>query len=670
MGRKSRSKSLKPSPPSPPPVASEPQVLPADSPRATLLIAAALIVLTLVVYVRVRSHQFLTYDDNVYITTNGNVRSGISAASLRWALTSFTFNWHPVTWMTHLIDVELFGLDAGKHHLVNVAFHIMNVLLLFLVLQTMTRSRWRSAIVAALFAVHPLHVESVAWIAERKDVVSTFFLLLTVWLYVRWTRSRSYGTYAAMLATFILGLASKQMVVTLPFALLLLDYWPLRRLDPADRSTIAGRVVEKIPLFLLSIAGVVLAIVGQREVKAFVTTTSLPLLTRVSNAIVSYAMYVRKTFVPSPLALPYPYELPTTAVLTVSALVILGITAFVLANRERRYLFTGWFWFVGTLVPVIGFVQIGSQAMADRYTYIPHIGLLTAIVWLVADVARRWNMERVAAGLAAVVVALFAFLANGYLAQWRDSETLFRHDLAVTERNHVAHSNLGSALVEQSRFAEAAEQFRAALAIEADDANALTKLADIDLKNGNGKEAIDLLDKAAKLEPTPKIEGQLALARGELPKAIEKYRALVKDDPLLPDAHVDLAAALALAGKNEEALAEDRAALRLDPAHYDAHMNTGALLSRMGRNGEALADFQLAARARPSSPEPHVYLALLDLSMGRRADALAEARIAAETDHDASNLLLTNALHMPMKNTNLDEFIQFLSSGGQPGASR
>lgn len=659
MGRKSRSKTLKPAP-SPVVPDAEPQA--ADSPRTTLFIAATLIVLTLAVYVRVRSHQFLTYDDNVYITTNANVRRGITTDGLRWAMTSFTFNWHPVTWITHMIDVQLFGLDAGKHHLVNVAFHGANVLLLFLLLQTMTRSRWRSAFVAALFAVHPLHVESVAWIAERKDVVSTFFLLLTILLYVSWTRRRSPATYAAMLVAFALGLASKQMVITLPFALLLLDYWPLRRLEPGDRASIVRSVVEKIPLFLLSIGGVILAIIGQRQVKAIVTTATLPIATRIGNAIIAYGTYVGKTIFPSPLALPYPYELPASGALTISALVLIGISAWVIAARDRRYLFTGWFWFVGTLVPVIGLVQIGSQAMADRYTYIPHIGLLTAIVWLVADFARRWNAERIVAGVAAIVVAGFAFMANGYLAFWRDSETLFRHDLAVTQRNYVAHSNLGSALVDQSRFAEAAEEFRAALAIEANDANALTKLAEIDLKNGNGKEAIALLDRAAKIDPTPKIEGELALARGEVPKAIEKYRAVVQEDPYLPDAHVDLAAALALAGKDAEALAEDRAALKLDPAHYDAHMNTGALLSRMGRNEEALADFRSAAQSRPSSPEPHVYLALLDLSMGRRADALTEARIAAETDHDASNLLLTNALHMPMKPTNLDEFIQFLSS--------
>jgi len=658
MGRKSRSKTLKSAPPA---IVPEPEAVRPDSPRATLLIALALIVLTLLVYARVRSHEFLTYDDNAYITANGTVRQGLTMEGLRWAMTSFAFNWHPVTWLTHMTDVELFGLDAGKHHLVNVAFHIANVLLLFLLLQKMTMSRWRSAIVAALFAVHPLHVESVAWIAERKDVLSTFFLLLTAGLYVNWTRSRSHATYAAMLATFILGLASKQMVVTLPFALLLLDYWPLRRLDPGDRASLVGRVVEKIPLFLLGLGGAILALVGQHEVKAIVTTANLPIITRIGNAILAYATYVGKTFVPSPLALPYPYELPSASGLTISALVLVGITALVLAYRERRYLFTGWFWFLGTLVPVIGIVQIGAQAMADRYTYIPHIGLLTAIVWLVADLAKHWKMERVFAGGAAIAIAVYALMANAYLAKWHDSETLFRHDLTVTKRNYVAHSNLGSALVAQSRFAEAAGQFRAALSIDPKDANALIRLADIDLKNGNEKEAITLLESALKVTPTPKIEGQLALARGELPKAIEKFRAGVQEEPFLPDSYVDLAAALARAGKDEEALTENRIALKLEPGHYDAHMNTGALLSRMNRNDEALADFQQAARIRPESPEPHVYLALLDLAMGHRADALAEARLAAQTDHDASNLLLTNALHMPMKKTNIDELIAFLS---------
>lgn len=667
MGRKSRARKAEAAPP--PPIAPQSEDEAPPSTRATLLIAAGLIVLTIAVYARVSSHEFLTYDDQVYITKNAHVRQGLTAEGLRWAMTSFTFNWHPATWITHMLDVELFGLDAGKHHLVNAAFHTANVVLLFLLLQTMTRARWRSAIVAALFAVHPLHVESVAWIAERKDVLSTLFLLITTLLYVHWTRRRSSGPlasspagravlYAAMLATFVLGLASKQMVVTLPFALLLLDYWPLRRLD--DRAPLTSRIVEKIPLFLLAIGGGVLAIIGQREVKAIVTTEALPIATRVANAIVAYGTYLWKTFVPKPLALPYPYEPPTTGALALSALALLGITAWIVANRERRYLFTGWFWFLGTLVPVIGLVQIGSQPMADRYTYIPHIGLLIAIVWLVADAASRWRIERVFAAVAAIVIAIFAFLANAYAAQWRDSETLFRHDLAVTQRNYIAHSHLGSTLVDQARFAEAADEFRSALAIEPNDANSLIKLADIELKNGNAAEATKLLETAVKVEPTPKIEGELALAHGEVPKAIEKYREVVREDPNLADAHVDLAAALALAGKDEEALKENREALRLDPSHYDASMNVGALLSRMGRNEEALTDFRRAAQLRPSSPEPHVYLALLAHTMNRRAEALAEAKAAAQIDHDASNLLLTNALHMPMKPTNLDDFIAFL----------
>jgi len=659
MGRKSRARKLEspqPSPTLPQPEHGQSSV------RTTILIAAALVLLTLAVYARVARHEFLDYDDNVYITQNAVTRQGLTAQGLRWALTSADFNWHPVTWLTHMTDVELFGLDAGKHHLTNVAFHLANVLLVFLLLQRMTAARWRSAIVAALFAVHPMHVESVAWIAERKDVLSTFFFLLTLWFYVTWTKRKSATVYVAMLATFILGLASKQMLVTLPFVLLLLDYWPLRRLD-LERSSIVSRTIEKIPLFVITVIGSVVAFMAQRGVKAVVSTVDLPLGMRAANAIRSYATYLWKTFLPTPLALPYPYPRPNPTEVVFCAIVLVAITAAVIAYRDRRHLVTGWFWFVGTLVPVIGLVQIGAQSMADRYTYIPHIGLLAAIVWFAGDVAAQWKMERVFAAAAVVPISVFAFAATSHAANFRNSESLFRHDLVATKQNYVAHSRLGSILVKADRIEEAKEQFDEALRINPIELNSLIELADIDLKNGRKDEALALLERARKIDPSPRAEAEIALINGDTAKAIEKFRSMVSKEPHIVDHHVDLAAALALAGKDEESLAENRLALQLDPAHYEAHMNVGALLSRMNRNEEALADFRKAAEINPSSPEPHVYLALLYVTMGRKAQALAEARLASQVNHEVSNLILTNALRMPQRPTNLDEFIAFLEKG-------
>jgi protein O-mannosyl-transferase len=659
MGRKSRARKLESAQPSP----ALPQPLEGQSSvRTTALIAGALVLLTLAVYARVSSHEFLDYDDNVYITQNAVIRQGLTLQGLRWALTSMDVNWHPLTWVTHMTDVELFGLDAGKHHLVNVAFHIANVVLVFLLLQRMTAARWRSAIVAALFAVHPMHVESVAWIAERKDVLSTLFFLLTLWLYVIWTERKSAGIYVAMLATFILGLASKQMLVTLPFVLLLLDYWPLRRLD-LERTSLASRVVEKIPLFVITVIASVVAFIAQRSIKAIVSSEVLPFGTRAGNAIQSYVTYLWKTFLPTPLALPYPYTFPKASEVVICAIVLLAITATVIAYRDRRHLVTGWFWFVGTLVPVIGLIQIGAQSMADRYTYIPHIGLLAAIVWLAGDIAAGWKMERVFAGAAAIVIGAFAFAATSYAAVFRNTESLFRHDVIATRNNFVAHSLLGSILLKADKTEEAKEHFTLVLRSNPKDLNSLFELADIELKNGRTAEGLVLLERARQVDPSTRAEAEIALANGDAVKAIEKFRIMVKKEPHIVDHHVDLAAALALAGKDEESLAENRVALKLDPAHYEAHMNVGALLSRMGRNDEALADFRKAAEINPSSPEPHVYLALLYVTMERKAEALAEARLASQVNHAASNLILTNALRMPHKPTNLDEFIAFLEKG-------
>jgi tetratricopeptide (TPR) repeat protein len=678
MGRQSRNKTLRPT------VATTPSgadAAPAPQPRTALpvsyvLVALVVIGLCLVIYAQVRGHQFLTYDDGIYITENVIVQRGLTAEGIRWALTSLDFNWHPMTWLTHMLDVQFFGMNAGSHLLMNVMFHIANSLLLLALLTRMTGMFWRSAAVAALWAVHPLHVESVAWIAERKDVLSTLFLLLTVWFYVSWTRNRSSLTYALMLVLFILGLASKGMLVTLPFALLLLDYWPLARLDLNDRATIVKRVMEKIPLFVLAAGGIVMTVIAQRTVGAIVTIERISLAQRAGTAITAYGRYLWKTIVPAGLANPYPYVPLTPAMIVGSIAVLLGITALVITLRKsHRYLFTGWFWFIGTLVPVIGLVQIGFQSMADRYTYIPHIGLSIAVVWAIAEVARRNNAQAIAATAAVIAVAAFTVVAHKQVGRWRDSETLFDHALKVTQGNVIAHLHVGTSKMGRAEYDQALQHFRAAHQLDPDRpeprdhvASALIELSRVDRARGDEESAMKRLEEASALNPAEKTRAAIALARNDVAKAIELYTAqasTAKSGDEAAKAQNDLGAALASAGRDEEAIAAYRKAIEIAPRQYDARMNLGAILSRMERNDEAIENFKIAVTLQPASVEPHVYLALAYFLEKRYEEAKTSAERAYTIDPKASNLKLTTAMRIPFKETNIQDFIGFVESKRQ-----
>mgnify|MGYP006198390701 CR=1 FL=1 len=364
-----------------------------------------------------RNHEFLTYDDPIYITENEQVQKGLTAEGVAWAFRSFDFNWHPITWLTHMIDVELFGMNAGAHLLVNAAIHAINAILLLLVLTRATGFVWRSAVVAALFAIHPLHVESVAWLAERKDVLSSLFLLLTVWFYLRFVERRSKLHYALMLVMFILGLMSKGMLVTLPFVLVLIDYWPLRRLQSFRWRELRPLIVEKLPLFLLIIPAAFITWYAQHVVEAIANVRFVPVLIRLANAAISYVIYIRRMFWPDDLALGYSYPStikPSTSI--ASAIILLVVTILVVIYRERRYLFTGWFWFAGMLVPVSGIVQIGPQSMADRYTYIPMVGLFILFTWLIADFVARSPVLRIPA--IAIAAGFLAWLLVATTRVW------------------------------------------------------------------------------------------------------------------------------------------------------------------------------------------------------------------------------------------------------------
>ena len=439
-------------------------------------IAIALAVITLAAFWRITQNGFINFDDQDYVTENPMVQSGLNAKSFVWAFTTdFAGNWHPLTWLSHELDVQLFGNEAGWHHLTSLLLHTANTLLLFLVLEKMTRALWRSAFVAALFAIHPLHVESVAWVAERKDVLSTFFFLLAIWAYARFAQIQNeklkIKNYLLALLFFAFGLMSKPMLVTTPFVLLLLDYWPLRRFElktplrnqeARKLSWIPGFLIEKIPFFILALASSIVTVVVQHRGGAIADVTALPMGVRAGNALVACVSYVRKMFLPVDLAAFYPFpKVFPVSLVAFSALALCGITILAVWRwRRSPYLAVGWFWFLGMLVPVVGLVQVGMQSMADRYTYIPLIGLFIALTWGAWEIfGGRIQYKFIWATVACGILAACFRLTMKQAGYWRDSETLFAHALQVTRNNPVAEYSYGAALVPQNRVDEAFPHF-------------------------------------------------------------------------------------------------------------------------------------------------------------------------------------------------------------------
>jgi tetratricopeptide (TPR) repeat protein len=481
------------------------ETIPGNSRNKLILVILALLVAA--VFWQVGDHAFINFDDNGYVYENPVVRKGLTADGIAWAFTATGMgNWHPLTWLSHMTDVSLFGGDAGWHHRVNALFHLLNTLLLFLLLERMTGAPVRSGFVAALFAVHPLHVESVAWIAERKDVLSTFFWLLATGAYVRFVRRRSVPSYLAVVALFALGLMAKPMLVTLPFTLLLLDFWPLGRV--ASPALLPRLALEKAPLFALSAASCVVTWIAQSEGGAVRNLVQLPFGARAANALTSVAGYLRRVAWPDSLSMYYPHpgsihaSIPAWKVAGAAALVA-ALTAFALREAGRRpFLATGWLWFLGTLVPVIGLVQVGAQAMADRYTYVPLIGLFIAIVWGAHDLLGSWRLRDrllpVAGGLAVAALAVAAWAQAGY---WRDGVTLYTHAIRSTENNWLAWNNLGSATDDLGNGRQAVEAYREALRIKPDYTDAWINLGATLGAQRQFAEAAECLQRAVALAP-------------------------------------------------------------------------------------------------------------------------------------------------------------------------
>jgi tetratricopeptide (TPR) repeat protein len=583
--------------------------------HATLLLAGLLALSTFVLYAGSMRMGFVSYDDPAYVTNNYQVQRGLTLSGVVWAFTTETeANWHPVTWLSHMADVQIFGMHPAGHHFTNVLLHALNVVLLFLLLRAGTQALFRSAAVAALFAIHPLNVESVVWIAERKSLLCTTFLFLALAAYGWYVRKPGAGRYLAVVLFFALGLMAKPMIVTLPFALLLLDFWPLKRFPyhhtnerPSGvLSTVRKLAVEKIPLFLLSIASAAITMRTQRSAGALGSTAALPLVQRLNNAIYSYLAYILKAIWPSRLAVFYPHPGGSLALWKVvaAALLVLLVSAFAWLRRDRGYLSVGWLWYLGTLVPVIGIVQAGRQAMADRYAYVPLLGIFVMTAWSVAEFSPRLPLGRGSRfALVAAVLSLYAVFSFVQIGYWRDSLTLFQHALQVTPDNSITEDNLGTAYVEKGLLEQAVPHYVAAIRLSPRLSNAHYDLATV------------------------------LLRQNRLDEAQREYGIVLKtaSDPLeLAQAHNNLAVVLMQKNQSAEAGNEFAAAIGLNPNEVNSFIGRGSLAFQAGNLDAALADF---TRAIQIAQSPSAYF-----WMGRTLEGKGEMASAMHAYENAARI--------------------------------
>ena len=559
----------------------------------TLLVCLVLILATSAVYWHVTGHDFVLLDDNLYVYENSHVQNGLTSDSIIWAFNATNAGLKiPLTWLSLMLDFELYGLNAGGYHLTNLLLHLTNVLLVFFILKLMTGALWRSAFVAALFALHPLHVESVAWVTERKDVLSTLFWLLTMWAYLGYVKRPGMRRYFLIIVSLTLGLLAKPMLVTLPFVLLLLDYWPLGRFQIGQfvdtpeapvqapvksgqpMSAVLGLLWEKIPLFALAAVSSVVTFLAQKSAGALVNFETWPIRIRIANGVVSYVKYLGKMIWPHPLAAFYPHPGHSLTIWKAAGAGLLLVCISVLVVRGARrypYLVVGWLWYIGTLIPVIGFVQAGSQAMADRFTYIPLIGLYIIIAWGVPEIVPRWPHRNLY--LATLSTTLFLFLMALTWKQvqyWKNSISLFEHTVEVTSNNWLCNSNLGIALYREGRTDDAIKHYLEALSIKPDYAEAHDNLG-------------------------------LALYReGRIDDAIKHYLEALSIKPDNAEAHINLGLALDREGRTDDAIKHYLEALRIKPDYAEAHNNLGIAFARRGNLDVAVEHFQKALQIDPN----------------------------------------------------------------------
>ncbi len=528
-----------------------------------------LLLITITAYLPALRANFVNFDDDKYVIANPNLQAGLTAEGFKWAFNmGYQGNWHPLTWMSHMLDIALFGLNPVGPHAVNLLLHLANTLLLFFVLKRMTKSLWKSAFVAALFAVHPMHVESVAWVAERKDVLSTLFWMLTMWAYVRYTEAPAVKRYAVVLLCFALGLMSKPTLVTLPIVLLLLDYWPMGRWS----GVAWRRVKEKLPLFAMSAASCVITYLAQQRGETVRTFTELPFASRIENMLTTYVSYIAKMLWPAKLAVFYPHPISIPIWQALAAVVFLAtVTILVMRSAQsRHYLLVGWLWYLIVLIPMIGLVQVGRQAMADRYSYVSFIGLFIMIAWGASDLfSRRVSVSpglRVIPYLAIVILAGCTWRQAGF---WRDSVTLWTHTLAVTTGNNTSHYNLGNTYAELGMYAEAIEEYKNAIRIAPD-------VADVHYNLGNAYAAL-----------------------GRYSEAAENFKQEIRIRPDCVDAYSNLGGIYANLGKYAEAVDSFKQAIRINPNYALAHLNLGFTYLSMGNKPLAMNEYKALTKLNP-----------------------------------------------------------------------
>ena len=606
------------------------------SPRTLMILLLSL--MTVAVYGEVLQYEFVLWDDPGYVYKYPWVTQGLQRASILWALSATEMGlWHPLTWFSLMGDVSLFGLDPAGHHLMNLIFHVLSGCLLFFLLDRMTAAKWPSAFVAAVFLLHPVNVESVAWIAERKNVLSTFFWMFSMLAYLRYVERPGRLRYGMVAISLAMGLLAKPMLVTLPFVFLLLDVWPLGRWRFAARVGFPWVLIkEKIPLIFLSAIAAGMTIYTAAAVSVIAATELLPIPVRLANASISYLKYMEVMLWPRDLIIFYPHPVNWFSVrIVMSLLVLLVVTAGVIYKcRDYPYLFTGWFWYLGTLVPVIGFIQVGAQAWADRYAYIPLIGLFIMAAWGIPDLLHRFPYRRIILSLGTgLIICTLAWTTIGQLANWRNNFTLFGHAIQVSPQNYLAHDLLGVALMEQGRLTEAKEHFEAAIQAKVDFESPYGNLGLVMMRQGQTEKAIHLLETAISYSPG-RADLQFSLAEallkaGRREEAVTAYRKAASLRPDWVQAQNNLGIALAEGEKDDDAAAAFKKAIALDPSHAGAHNNLGMILVRQGRSAEAIAEFREAVRLQPNYAHAHYQLAEALSEAGLREEAAKHAQWAA-----------------------------------------
>jgi tetratricopeptide (TPR) repeat protein len=570
-------------------------------------ICAFLILSTFALYWPVHNYKFVHYDDTAYVAHNSNVNTGLRWQNIKWAFNiGCTSNWHPLTWVSHMLDCQLYGDSPGAHHLTNVIFHTANTLLLFIVLRRMTKALWASAFAAALFALHPLHIESVAWISERKDVLSTFFWMLTMLAYVHYSEKPKPARYVTALLLFVMGLMAKPMLVTLPFVLLLLDYWPLERFRISEESKqqkgssnkrilqkkSSALVIEKVPFFVFSLLSSIITIIAQRAGGAVIPVDALSLKVRFGNAMMSYITYIGKMFWPVRLAIlyPYPEAAPPAATVIVYVALLLSLSiGFLYLGRRYSFLIVGWLWYIGTLVPVIGIVQVGGQGMADRYTYIPLTGLFIIIAWTTREFIRKYPTLKIFSALATIVILVALWLCSlVQLTHWRDSYTLFKHTIDVTENNYAIYGNFGNLLREAGQIDEAIDYYNKSLQINPNNYTVYSSLGCALAEKGKIEEAINCFQKAIELTKNRKLNAN--------------------QGPGFAEAHYNLASLLSQQGQQEQAIEHLRIFLKIRPDDAEMHFNFGVLLQKQGKTDFAIESFRRALEIDPGYEKARIEL--------------------------------------------------------------